>query len=135
MNTITTKDGTIIYFKDWGPKNGPVITFSHGWPLSSDAWEAQMFFLASNGFRCIAHDRRGHGRSSQPWDGNHMDQYADDLAELFEKLDMGEQLVLHVLVQYAVFGDELIMQVNFPLHISSMHYNNYAVKCIPFWSK
>jgi non-heme chloroperoxidase len=88
MSTITTKDGTTIYYKDWGPKNGPVISFSHGWPLSADAWEAQMFFLASNGFRCIAHDRRGHGRSSQPWDGNHMDQYADDLAELFEKLDL-----------------------------------------------
>ncbi len=88
MGTITTKDGTTIYYKDWGPKNGPVITFGHGWPLSSDAWEAQMFFLGSHGFRCIAHDRRGHGRSSQPWDGNHMDQYADDLAELFEKLDL-----------------------------------------------
>jgi non-heme chloroperoxidase len=86
MNTITTKDGTQIYFKDWG--TGPVVSFSHGWPLSSDAWEAQMFFLASNGYRCIAHDRRGHGRSSQPWDGNHMDQYADDLAELFEKLNV-----------------------------------------------
>jgi len=88
MNTITTKDGASIYYKDWGPKNGAVITFSHGWPLSADAWEGQMFFLASNGYRCIAHDRRGHGRSSQPWDGNHMDQYADDLAELFEKLDL-----------------------------------------------
>jgi non-heme chloroperoxidase len=77
MNTITTKDGTQIYFKDWG--TGPVVTFSHGWPLSADAWEAQMFFLASNGFRCIAHDRRGHGRSSQPWNGNDMDTYADDL--------------------------------------------------------
>jgi len=88
MSTITTKDGTTIYYKDWGPKNGPVVSFSHGWPLSSDAWEAQMFFLATNGYRCIGHDRRGHGRSSQPWDGNHMDQYADDLAELFEKLDV-----------------------------------------------
>lgn len=88
MSTITTKDGTAIYYKDWGPKTGQIITFSHGWPLSSDAWEAQMFFLASQGCRCIGHDRRGHGRSSQPWDGNHMDQYADDLAELFEKLDL-----------------------------------------------
>jgi non-heme chloroperoxidase len=86
MNTITTKDGTTIYYKDWG--TGPVVTFSHGWPLSSDAWEAQMFFLASNGYRCIAHDRRGHGRSSQPWNGNDMDTYADDLAELFTKLDV-----------------------------------------------
>jgi non-heme chloroperoxidase len=88
MNTITTRDGTTIYFKDWGPKNGPVVSFSHGWPLSADAWDPQMFHLASHGFRCIAHDRRGHGRSSQPWDGNHMDQYADDVAELFEKLDL-----------------------------------------------
>ncbi len=94
MNTITTKDGTTIYFKDWGPKNGPVVTFSHGWPLSADAWDAQMFFLASHGFRCIAHDRRGHGRSSQPWDGNHMDQYADDLAELFEKLDLKKAVMI-----------------------------------------
>lgn len=88
MNTITTKDGTSIYYKDWGPKTGPVVTFSHGWPLSSDAWESQMFFLASHGYRCIGHDRRGHGRSSQPWDGNHMDQYADDVAELFDQLDL-----------------------------------------------
>jgi pimeloyl-ACP methyl ester carboxylesterase len=84
MSTITTKDGTTIYYKDWGPKSGPVIAFSHGWPLSADAWESQMFCLASQGFRCIAHDRRGHGRSSQPWDGNHMDQYADDRAAYLE---------------------------------------------------
>ena len=82
-STFTTKDGTTIYYKDWG--TGPVVSFSHGWPLSADAWEAQMFFLASNGYRCIAHDRRGHGRSSQPWDGNDMDTYADDLAELFDE--------------------------------------------------
>jgi non-heme chloroperoxidase len=94
MSTITTKDGTTIYYKDWGPKNGPVIAFSHGWPLSSDAWEAQMFFLASNGYRCVAHDRRGHGRSSQPWDGNHMDQYADDVAELFEELDLTKVMMV-----------------------------------------
>ena len=94
MSTITTKDGTTIYYKDWGPKNGPVVTFSHGWPLSADAWEAQMFFLASNGYRCIAHDRRGHGRSSQPWDGNDMDPYADDLAELFEKLDLKNAMMV-----------------------------------------
>lgn len=86
MSTITTKDGTTIYYKDWG--TGPVVSFSHGWPLSSDAWEAQMFFLASHGYRCIAHDRRGHGRSSQPWNGNEMDTYADDLAELFETLNV-----------------------------------------------
>jgi non-heme chloroperoxidase len=85
-NAFTTQDGTQIYYKDWG--NGPVVSFSHGWPLSSDAWESQMFFLASNGFRCIAHDRRGHGRSSQPWNGNDMDTYADDLHELFAALDL-----------------------------------------------
>lgn len=88
MSTITTKDGTTLYYKDWGPKSGRVVSFSHGWPLTSDAWESQMFHLASKGFRCIAHDRRGHGRSSQPWDGNHMDQYADDVAELFQALEL-----------------------------------------------
>jgi non-heme chloroperoxidase len=94
MSFITTKDGTQIYYKDWGPNDGPVVTFSHGWPLSADAWESQMFHLASHGFRCIGHDRRGHGRSSQPWDGNHMDQYADDLAELFESLDLKQAIMV-----------------------------------------
>ena len=86
MSLFTTRDGTQIYYKDWG--SGPVVSFSHGWPLSADAWEAQMFHLASHGFRCIAHDRRGHGRSSQPWGGNDMDTYADDLNELFSALDL-----------------------------------------------
>src|SRR5437879_2683716 len=86
VNTITTKDGTQIYYKDWG--TGQPLVFSHGWPLTADAFEDQMFFLASHGYRCIAHDRRGHGRSSQPWQGNDMDTYADDLATLVEKLDL-----------------------------------------------
>lgn len=86
MGRVSMKDGTEIYYKDWG--QGPAVVFSHGWPLSSDSWEAQMFHLASNGYRCIAHDRRGHGRSSQPWDGNDMDTYADDLEALLETLDV-----------------------------------------------
>lgn len=86
MATITTKDGTRIYYKDWG--TGQPVVFSHGWPLSSDAWDDQMLFLADHGYRCIAHDRRGHGRSSQPWNGNEMNTYADDLAELTQTLDL-----------------------------------------------
>lgn len=87
-NYITTTDGVRLYYKDWGPKDGPVVTLSHGWPLSSDSWESQMLFLADKGYRVIAHDRRGHGRSSQPWDGNDMNHYADDLAAVINALDL-----------------------------------------------
>lgn len=86
INTVTTRDGTIIHFTDWG--HGPAVVFSHGWPLQGDAWEDQMMFLAEHGYRVIAHDRRGHGLSSKPWHGNHMDNYADDLAQLIEALDL-----------------------------------------------
>jgi non-heme chloroperoxidase len=93
-NYITTRDGVQLYYKDWGPRNGPVVTFSHGWPLSSDSWESQMIFLAEQGYRVIAHDRRGHGRSSQPWDGNDMDHYADDLATVIETLGVKDITVV-----------------------------------------
>ncbi len=94
MSSLTTRDGTQIYYKDWG--SGRPVVFSHGWPLSCDAWESQMVFLADRGYRCVAHDRRGHGRSSQPWNGNDMDTYADDLAVLVETLDVkGATLIGH----------------------------------------
>jgi non-heme chloroperoxidase len=101
MNTITVKDGTTIYFKDWG--TGQPIVFSHGWPLTADAWDAQMMFFGQRGYRVIAHDRRGNGRSSQPWDGNDMDTYADDLAALFEKLDLKKA----VMVGHSTGGGEV----------------------------
>jgi non-heme chloroperoxidase len=93
-DVIRTQDGVSLYFKDWGPKDGPVVTLSHGWPLNSDSWENQAFFLASHGFRVVTHDRRGHGRSSQPWDGNDMDHYADDLAAVIETLGLRDIAVI-----------------------------------------
>ncbi len=85
---ITANDGTQLYYKDWGPKGGQVVVFSHGWPLNSDSWESQMQFLAENGYRVIAHDRRGHGRSGQPWEGNNIDQYADDLDAVLRSVNV-----------------------------------------------
>ncbi len=102
-SAITTADGVQLYYKDWGPKDGPVVTFSHGWPLNSDSWESQMLFLASEGYRVVAHDRRGHGRSSQPWEGNDMDHYADDLAAVIEALDLKDV----TLVGFSTGGGEV----------------------------
>lgn len=102
-STVTTRDGVEIYYKDWGPKNGPVVVFSHGWPLNSDSWESQMQYLADKGYRTVAHDRRGHGRSSQPWDGNDMDHYADDLADVIKTLDLKDV----TLVGFSTGGGEV----------------------------
>lgn len=101
MSSITMQDGTHIHYKDWG--NGPVVIFSHGWPLNADSWESQMFHLASNGYRCIAHDRRGHGRSDQPWHGNDMDTYADDLACIIDTLGVDKV----ILVGFSAGGGEV----------------------------
>ncbi|OHV16506.1 alpha/beta hydrolase [Methylorubrum extorquens] len=101
MSMFTTKDGTQIFYKDWS--SGPAVVFSHGWPLQSDAWDNQMMFLGTRGFRVVAHDRRGHGRSSQAWDGNNMDRYADDLAELIEHLDLRDI----VLIGHSTGGGEV----------------------------
>jgi non-heme chloroperoxidase len=101
MSKIITKDGTQIYYKDWG--SGQPVVFSHGWPLSSDSWESQMLFLASKGYRCIAHDRRGHGRSDQSWHGNEMNMYADDLANLIDTLDLKGA----VLIGFSAGGGEV----------------------------
>ena len=105
MNTITSKDGTPIYYKDWG--KGPVVTFSHGWPLNADAWDGQMLFLAQNGFRVVAHDRRGHGRSGQTSSGNDMDTYADDLAAVIETLDLRSV----TLVGHSTGGGEVVRYI------------------------
>ena len=115
MRTIITNDKTSIWFKDWG--TGQPIVFSHGWPLSSDAFEDQVFFLASHGYRVIAHDRRGHGRSSQPWQGNDMDHYADDLAKLVEHLELKDAVHIghstsggEVVADRSAFGKDLSMR-------------------------
>ncbi len=102
-STVTTQDGVELYYKDWGPKNGQVVMFSHGWPLNSDSWESQMQFLAEKGYRVIAHDRRGHGRSSQPWDGNDMDHYADDLSAVINALKVKDV----TLVGFSTGGGEV----------------------------
>jgi len=104
MPHITTKDGTEIYYKDWGNKEAQPVVFSHGWPLNSDDWEQQMFFLANKGYRVVGHDRRGFGRSSQPWDGNNMDTYADDTHELMEKLNLKDAM----LVGHSTGGGEIV---------------------------
>ncbi|GAB2204500.1 alpha/beta hydrolase [Roseibium sp. ROS1] len=117
MTTFTTSDGVELFYKDWG--QGQPIVFSHGWPLSADAWDAQMLFFGQNGFRVIAHDRRGHGRSSQPWDGNNMDRYADDLAELIEHLDLKNV----ILIGHSTGGGEVA-------HYVGRHGNDRVAKVV-----
>ncbi|WP_339851986.1 alpha/beta hydrolase [uncultured Nisaea sp.] len=117
MTTFTTTDGVDIFFKDWG--KGQPIVFSHGWPLSSDAWDAQMLFFGLNGYRVIAHDRRGHGRSAQPWDNNNMDRYADDLAELIEHLDLRDV----ILIGHSTGGGEVS-------HYIGRHGNDRVAKVV-----
>ena len=104
MGTITTQDGTTIFYKDWGPKDAQALVFHHGWPLSADDWDAQMLFFRERGYRVIAHDRRGHGRSSQPWQGNDMDTYAADADE-----DEAED-ILHRVAERAVVGDQVLLE-------------------------
>ena len=123
MSTITTNDGTQIYYKDWG--SGQPVVFSHGWPLSSDSWESQMFFLASHGYRCIAHDRRGHGRSSQPWSGNDMDTYAADLATLIETLNLTDV----VLIGFSAGGGEVARYIG--LHGTKRVVKAALVSAVP----
>lgn len=117
MKTLTTTDGTEIFYKDWG--SGQAIVFSHGWPLSADAWDAQMLYFGEQGYRVIAHDRRGHGRSSQPWDGNDMDHYADDLAQLIEHLDLRDA----ILIGHSTGGGEVA-------HYIGRHGNDRVAKVV-----
>lgn len=117
MTTFTTTDGIAIFYKDWG--SGQPILFSHGWPLSADAWDAQMFYFGQQGYRVIAHDRRGHGRSEQPWEGNNMDRYADDLAELIEHLDLRDV----ILVGHSTGGGEVV-------HYIGHHGNDRVAKVV-----
>ncbi|PKN98784.1 MAG: alpha/beta hydrolase [Chloroflexi bacterium HGW-Chloroflexi-4] len=122
-NTITTKDGTRIFYKDWGI--GKPIIFSHGWPLNSDSWESQMVFLATKGYRCIAHDRRGHGRSSQPWTGNDMNTYADDLAELINLLDLKRA----ILIGFSAGGGEITRYIS--RHGSKRVFKMVLISAVP----
>ncbi|NOU51486.1 alpha/beta hydrolase [Pseudoalteromonas sp. JBTF-M23] len=119
-STITTSDNVQLYYKDWGPKDGEVVTFSHGWPLSSDSWESQMQFLADKGYRVIAHDRRGHGRSSQPWEGNDMDHYADDLAAVLDALKLDKV----TLVGFSTGGGEVARYIG---RHGTKHVNKVAL--------